>query len=77
MVRSLWWSDGIVHQLMEFWTNGEVAEGWLVLASDSAISQLQQVFGPLKRIGSLTREIALEGTDRYARTNYFETDLES
>ena len=76
MVRSVWWSDGLVQQLMESWKEGEVAEGWLVLASDDAISELQQRFGPLKCIGSLTRQIILEGKNRYSRTTYFEIGLD-
>ena len=76
MVRSVWWSDGPVQQMMEFWKEGEVAAGWMVLASDEAISELQQRLGQLKSIGSLTRQIMLESKGRYSKSSYFGIGLD-
>lgn len=57
MVRSLWWTDGIIDTGWAAPPN-VVGEGWLVLASAPAIMSLRDRYGPLqyKAISTLSIE---------------------
>ena len=75
MGRSVWWSDGLVEQSMEFWKKCEVAEGWLVVVSDEAFSELEAGIGAVTYCGSWTRSVFLKGgREKYARTVCFAVD---
>ncbi|MCA9834455.1 MAG: ATP-binding protein [Thermomicrobiales bacterium] len=56
MVRSLWWTDGIIDTGWAAPSN-IVGEGWLVLASAPAIMSLQDRYGPLQYKAISTRSI--------------------
>jgi hypothetical protein len=54
-VESVWWQDSNPsHSPPEF--RSEVGEGWLVLATERALSEISDVFGPLKRSVFVRRE---------------------
>jgi hypothetical protein len=48
MVQSLWWVDGLIEQWPPHFDD-EVGEGWLVIASQSAVDLIVHEFGPLRR----------------------------
>jgi len=54
MVRSLWWQDGLVGHISRA-LHSWVSEGWLVLASPSAVSLIEQELGPLRVVRCVTR----------------------
>ena len=58
-VETIWWNDGCLGNPLPFYGKEEVAEGWLVVATNNALQQIAANIGPLKRIGALTREICL------------------
>jgi hypothetical protein len=60
MVESIWWSDGFVGQHPPHFGD-EVGEGWLVVASQSALFDLRSKFNNLKRIVRVTRSIYDDG----------------
>jgi hypothetical protein len=60
MVESIWWSDGFVGQHPPHFED-EVGEGWLVIASQNALSGLKSKFNNLKRIVSITRSFYQDG----------------
>ena len=73
--KSVWWSDGVVEQSMEFWKKCEVAEGWLVVVADEAVSELERDVGAMMYCGSWTRSVFLRGgKERYSRTVCFAGD---
>ena len=73
--KSVWWSDGLVEQSMEFWKRCEVAEGWLVVVSDEAVSELEGDIGDMTYRGSWSRSVFLRGgKERYSRTARFARD---
>ena len=49
MVNSLWWVDGALAQCRRTASREEVGEGWLVLASQEAWSQLRSIFPSVTR----------------------------
>lgn len=54
MVMSSWWQDGLLAQIarvLHCW----VGEGWIVLASPSAVQQIEDELGPLSRVSCVTR----------------------
>ena len=78
MAKSVWWSDGVTEQSMEFWKQCEVAEGWLVVVTEEAVAQLEESIGEMAYVGSWTRTIFLKrGREKYTRTRYFETGWDS
>jgi hypothetical protein len=74
LVESLWWTDSLPSQEMPFYRKTEVAEGWLVLASEKALRALEEAVGPLKRIGVLTREIYDQSRQRASETATFQEE---
>jgi hypothetical protein len=72
MAKSVWWSDGLVEQGMEFWKRCEVAEGWLAVVSKRAFEELKRQFGPFKSIAGVTRQIHEHADGSYKRTSYFD-----
>ncbi len=59
MVESIQWIDGCIeHRSRNL--HGELADGWLVLASDEAIQSIHARVGELSRFCSLTRRVAME-----------------
>jgi hypothetical protein len=73
-VETIWWNDGCLGHAMPFYRKGEVAEGWLVVATNDAIRQIADRIGPLKRIGALTRTIYQDRRE-LSQTRYFDTEL--
>ena len=73
-VETIWWSDGCLDHAMPFHREGEVAEGWLVVATNDALKQIAARIGPLKRIGALTREIC-QDRRMLRKTGYFDAQL--
>ena len=49
MVESIWWMDGRPMLLGDSSTEDEVGEGWLVLASECALAQIEAAFGSMPR----------------------------
>ncbi|MDF5717509.1 MAG: hypothetical protein PUP93_27500 [Rhizonema sp. NSF051] len=54
MVESVWWIDGIFNQNNS--SHDEVGEGWLVLASEEAWSQIASYYQLLKQIVLVSRQ---------------------
>ncbi|WP_254510274.1 hypothetical protein [Anatilimnocola floriformis] len=73
MVETMWWNDGCLDHAMPFYRKLEVGEGWLVVASEDALHQIEARIGPLKRVCAITREV-FENRDPVNRTKYFESD---
>ena len=75
MAKSVWWSDGLTEQSMEVWKQCEVAEGWLVMVSEEAVTELEKRIGAMAYVGSWTRTIFVnQGTENYTRTSYFKEE---
>ena len=55
MVESIWWMDGRPWLLADGLSEDEAGEGWLVLASESALGQIETAFGPLPRRSAVVR----------------------
>ena len=55
MVESIWWMDGRPMLLADGLPEYEVGEGWLVLASGSALGQIEEAFGSLPRRSAVVR----------------------
>ena len=73
--KSVWWSDGVVEQSMEVWKECEVAEGWLVVVADEAVSELERDIGAMMYCGSWSRSVFLRGgKEKYSRTVCFAGD---
>lgn len=73
MVESIQWIDGCIeHRSRNL--HGELADGWLVLASDEAIQSIYARVGKLSRFCSLTRRVVMEtGTPtntHFAKLNF-------
>ena len=49
MAESIWWMDGRPMLLGDSSTEDEVGEGWLVLASECALAQIEAAFGSMPR----------------------------
>lgn len=60
MVESVWWADGFVGQSPPPFRD-EVAEGWLVVASQAAWDAIALQFGTLKRIVNVERSVYENG----------------
>lgn len=60
MVESIWWSDGFIEQRPPRFDD-DVGEGWLVIASQNALSDIKSKFNKLKRIVSITRSFYQDG----------------
>jgi hypothetical protein len=74
MAESIWWADGIVEQTLESYDECEVGEGWVVVVSAAALSDLSTYYGRLKGVGGVTRELVTnEGP--CCQTQYFEFPL--
>ena len=56
MVESIWWVDGLLAHSTSGPSTEEVGEGWLVLASQSALEELRQETGPLTRHSIVVRQ---------------------
>ena len=55
MVESIWWMDGRPMLHADGLPEDEVGEGWLVLASESALGQIEEAFGSLSRRSAVVR----------------------
>ena len=55
MVESIWWLDGRPMLLDDGLVEDEVGEGWLVLASECALDQIEEAFGPAIRRSAVIR----------------------
>ena len=55
MVESIWWMDGRPMLHADGLLEDEVGEGWLVLASESALGQIEEAFGSLSRRSAVVR----------------------
>ena len=55
MVESIWWMDGRPVLLNDGLAEDEVGEGWLVLASECALDQIEEAFGPAVRKSAVIR----------------------
>ena len=55
MVESTWWMDGRPMLHADGLPGDEVGEGWLVLASESALGQIEEAFGALSRRSAVVR----------------------
>jgi hypothetical protein len=75
MVETVWWNDGLIDQQMPFYRKSEVGEGWLVVGSGQAFSDVQAHFGPLKRVGVVSREIFTNRTERHCESKVFEIEM--
>lgn len=67
MVQSIWWQDGIVKR-GEQGRDEAVARGWLVLASQEAVNQIQREYGRLKRRVRVERRMATEDREERVRS---------
>jgi hypothetical protein len=56
MVESVWWIDGIFNQYNSSYKDNEVGEGWLVLASQEAWSQIVDYYKFLKQVVFVSRQ---------------------
>lgn len=70
MVESIWWNDGVAETPES--GNSEVGEGWLVVGTETAIKQMQEYLGPLRRVGAITRTIVESPKEICTETHYFE-----
>ena len=70
MVESVWWMDGRPMLLADGLLEDEVGEGWLVLASESALAQIEKALGSLPRRSVVVRryESGSETIERRATT---------
>ena len=55
MVESIWWMDGRPMLLADGLPEDEVGEGWLVLASECALEQIEEAFGSIPRRSAVVR----------------------
>ena len=67
MVESIWWMDGRPLLLADGLSEDEAGEGWLVLASESALGQIETAFGPLPRRSAVARRYE-RGSETIERT---------
>jgi len=72
MVETIWWNDGSLPHSMPFYRKLEIGEGWLVVACQEAAEQLASCFGPLRRIGAISREIVDQRKQRETEGQYIE-----
>ena len=72
MVESIWWTDGLPASSPIGYEKGGVGEGWFVLASQSAVEEIQRELGPLYRKSIVTRRFTKKGKpiDRLAVSRY-------
>ena len=49
LVESVWWVDGTLAQFETTASRDEVGEGWLVLATERAMRELQAMFPGMRR----------------------------
>ena len=56
MAESIWWMDGRPMLLDDGLPEDEVGEGWLVLASECALAQIEAVFGSMSRRSVVIRQ---------------------
>lgn len=75
LVRTLWWNEGLSEGSLSFNRDSELGEGWLVLGSDQAISQLARNVGQLKRVGLVFREVVESRTVSHAKSVLLEQAL--
>ena len=61
MVESIWWVDGLIAFTASESSSEQVGEGWLVLASQSALEAIQREFGPLTRHSIVVRQYYRKG----------------
>ena len=61
MVESVWWVDGLVGHSTHGPSSEEVAAGWLVLASQSGLEEIQREIGSLTRHSIVVRQYNHEG----------------
>ena len=66
MVESMWWMDGRPTLLDDGVEEDEVGEGWLVLASKSALEQIEEAFGSLTKKSAVIRRYE-EGSETIER----------
>ena len=71
MVESIWWVDGLVTLSASRPSSEEVGEGWLVLASQFALEEIQREFGTLTRQSIVIRQYRSDGeqVDRSATSS--------
>ena len=61
MVESIWWIDGLLDLHMPGAGREVVGEGWVVIASQSAIRAIQQEFGSLSKKSLVARHYIRDG----------------
>ena len=61
MVESLWWIDALVASRSRESATGDAGEGWIVLASTSALEVLRQVLGALSKTSVVVRRSSENG----------------
>jgi hypothetical protein len=73
-VESVWWQDSNPnHSSLEI--RSEVGEGWLVLATKRAFSQISEAVGPLKRSVLVTRQRTEESGEKPIAEARSDTDV--
>ena len=60
-VESIWWVDGLVGHSSHGPSSEEIAAGWLVLASQSGLEEMQREIGSLTRHSIVVRQYNHEG----------------
>ena len=60
-VESIWWVDGLPAHSTNGPSSEEVGEGWLVLATQSALEEMQRETGPLARHSIVVRQCYHDG----------------
>ena len=63
MVESAWWMDGRLMLHDDGLPEDEAGEGWLVLASESALAQIEKAFGSLSRRSAVMRRYESNSED--------------
>ena len=61
MVESVWWADGKFEFEPTGRDHGEVGEGWIVVATEAAVEQIVERFGPLSRMSIVQRSVVENG----------------
>jgi hypothetical protein len=60
MVESIWWQDGFTGHHPPL-LDDEVAEGWMVVASNDGFQRIKETYGTLERVVRISRELYDDG----------------